>query len=260
MRTSNQKQRTKEAPKMPSGGLRKENSSLLESVRKFWRSSKLSMKFGNSATQGEEAPRSVWQKWRHVIANIVLALVGWGVLFGYGLAGWPGESASEGPEWCYVEPHAWGQCFCERLGRDAIIKQPANTYTNLFYALGGLIIAFCADTRKYPSFQWWENANLMTFEVYFSMAYSLLLTNKSYTSAMLHAGWTLWTETVDIVGMLMIFSWILWFSITKFALYEQSCQSPFLFVGFHFGWNVGIVSELLCHSGVQLCLGHYSSS
>ena len=100
-----------------------------------------------------------------------------------------------------------------------------NTYSNLSYAIAALFIAWSVDTKWSPSScsedNWWHSSahfNLMTQSRYFTMSFCLILTNISYSSAFLHAGWTSWGDKLDSISFLLMFLWLIIASVVKFWL------------------------------------------
>lgn len=164
--------------------------------------------------------QSLFTKWFHAIPTLVLTTIGWVFLFIVGFD-WPAQQRSV----CFEVYLTYPECMCEELRANAIIAQPVNTYSNCIFSFGAIFIAFCADTKRFPSNDWWENnINLITRKRYFSLSYCIVLTNIGYSSALFHARWVEWAGTLDVVGIFVIFIWLDSFIICKFLLKWKGCS------------------------------------
>jgi hypothetical protein len=152
------------------------------------------------------------KKWRNTTVTLMFFIVGWTSLFIMGKNGWPGKDV---PLNCFEEYLTNPECMCEKPRPNSIIAQPVNTFSNLSYAVGGIFIAWCSDTQSFPSRLWWENVNLITQVNYFSLTYSIVLTNVSYCSGFFHAGWIQWGGIFDVLAMITIMLWIELYIIIK---------------------------------------------
>lgn len=172
-----------------------------------------------SLTQNiEDPPRSYFFfKYPRLTISLTLTIAGWTSVFVLGALGWPQDSNLD-KDVCFKEYLTKAECMCEALRLDSILAQPANTISNLAYAVGGLLIAWSGDTRRFPSALWWESSNLITHQAYFSYSFPIVLINVSYSSAYMHGGWTRWGGTLDILSIFLLLGWIELFSICKLVL------------------------------------------
>ncbi len=168
-------------------------------------------------------------------------ILGWTAFLVLGSLGWPGETSKYN---CFENYLLIPNCFCEHPWPGRIFAQPANTISNVTYSLVAVFLAWCADTHKYPNAEWWEShVNMLTQERWYSLSFSVLLTNVGFSSGMMHGGWNRWGDKLDSVSIIVLIVWIELFSFCKFFL---------MFVG----WSPEkLRSTTKWHAGLFLVLG-----
>lgn len=123
------------------------------------------------------------------------------VLVALGASGWPGEVGVAGMDFCEVS-------------RPGIIKQPANTFSNLGFYLAGLGIGWQAwrdvAARKKAS---WSNKIVTTIFYPASLATCSVLIGAG--SSALHASTTRWSVELDHLGMHFWGAWCIAFAATR---------------------------------------------
>lgn len=158
---------------------------------------------------------SILQTRTHVVATLSLTICGWTSLFIAGALRWPGASDERNCPENYLENE---YCYCERPRTGAIILQPVNTWSNLSYAIGALVCAWSADSKSFPRNWWQTHVNMLSESRYFSVTFCLALTNISYSSGFMHAGFTTWGTIFDKMAIFVFFVWLEVFSMIKFWL------------------------------------------
>jgi hypothetical protein len=128
------------------------------------------------------------------------------LLFCFDAAGWPGSEPTSN---CYEDYLVTPDCFCEKLWGDkpgdVWIAQPMNTLTNLYFVIVGLMIAYAADSRQFPSKEWWENnKNPITQDNIYSIVLALDACLLGVGSTFLHASFTSWGRQADMGAMYLI--------------------------------------------------------
>jgi len=171
--------------------------------------------------------------------SIVVTSASFLLLFCFAAAGWPGSAASN----CFEDYLETPDCYCERLRGekpgDVWIAQPINTLTNLSFVFGGLLIAYSADTRAFPSKEWWMKSNLMTQDKLYPIVLALNACLLGVGSSFLHASFTTWGRQLDMIAMYLLG--------TSFILY------PLLRMGIV---NKQEASWIYCF--MNLCLIHWT--
>lgn len=131
-------------------------------------------------------------------------------------AGWPGPVTSN----CYEDYLITADCYCERLRGDqpgdAWFAQPMNTFSNLWFVVSGLLIAYAADSRSFPSKEWWNTrSNLITQDKLYSTVYCLTACFVGVGSFCFHASFTTWGRQLDMLAMYFLASFGLVFLFLK---------------------------------------------
>ncbi len=125
-------------------------------------------------------------------------------LFAAGQSGWKGE-----PDICIKE----GDCYCERIRDGAVIKQPANTWSNLAFVLVGLYILWhLGDTRVGTG---WTHRNPMEYATFFSIFYGALVIFLGPGSMCFHATMTKWGGWVDNLSMNLYVSFLAAYDVAR---------------------------------------------
>lgn len=122
-----------------------------------------------------------------------------------------------------------GGHFCE-AAREGLIKQPANTFSNLAFAFWGLIAAYQLDKKVF------KNKNAITQKLFFGRFFCVLMVLLSPGSMAMHATETYWGGYFDMLSMYLIAA-----IIFSYALERLLYLSPKVF-SFIFGLVL-----LLCH-------------
>ena len=155
----------------------------------------------------------------HLVSTIMIVLFGWSVVIFMGFAEWPGRMEKHDCVTNYLTESA---CFCEKPRPNWIIKQPANTISNLAYAASALLCAWIADRRTFPRDKaevWFcSKVNLMIEHRYFSISFCLILANISHCSALYHGGWMLEGQILDQISLYAMFFWLMYFALIRLAL------------------------------------------
>lgn len=131
-------------------------------------------------------------------------------------AGWPGSVTSN----CYEDYLITADCYCEKLRGDkpgdVWFAQPMNTISNLWFVLSGLLIAYSADSRAFPSKDWWETKmNPITQDRLYSTMYGLATCLLGVGSTCLHASFTTWGRQADMIAMYLIAAFTLLYPLVK---------------------------------------------
>mmetsp|Transcript_4890 Transcript_4890/g.7067 ORF Transcript_4890/g.7067 Transcript_4890/m.7067 type:complete len:381 (+) Transcript_4890:198-1340(+) len=151
-------------------------------------------------------------KYPCLIANLLLNGIGWGVLLVLAITG----DIHNDQSGCYDGD---SNCFCEDASIERFVAQPANTWSNLGFTIGGLFIAWAVDTKRFPTNDNWENnLNQITYHPWYPFSYSLLLSNLSYSSGYFHAGFTNWGHALDAGSILALLFWFWYYSLIKLVL------------------------------------------
>lgn len=158
--------------------------------------------------------RPVLSKWP-VLSTTVLTTSVWLIIFfSVALAGWPGQKSG-----CFDDYLTDPNCFCERPRRDALIAQPANTWSNLSFIVVALFISWSADAKTFPNKSWWEDHdNLITNHKWFVMAYASIASFLGPGSMFMHASFTHWGGTLDVISMFLFVGFAAVFVSTKLVL------------------------------------------
>ena len=141
--------------------------------------------------------------WTAVTFCTSVTVVSFLLVFWAATLGWPGTASN-----CYDEETITADCYCERLRGDepgdVWFAQPMNTVSNVWFVLGGLLIAYSADSKQFPSSQWWKNQNMIADDKVLSTTYALASCLLGVGSTCLHASFTTWGRQVDMMAMYLI--------------------------------------------------------
>ena len=97
--------------------------------------------------------------------------------------------------------------FCE-AARDGIIKQPANSFSNLAFAIDGIVLIFHCIKKT-------DKKNLMTSSSFYPLVMSSILILLSAGSFAMHATNAFWGGFADLFTMFLIASFVSGYSLTK---------------------------------------------
>jgi len=123
-----------------------------------------------------------------------------GVLAAVGHGGWPGES--------YVS----AMDFCEAAHR-GMVKQPANTWSNLAFVLVGLLIGLHAVRNLKTTLR--SNNNSMLTTAFYPTFYASVSVLLGPGSMAMHASTTEWGGVVDVLSMYLWAAWILAYALKR---------------------------------------------
>lgn len=155
------------------------------------------------------------QEWPVVLSvSIATTAISMSVLLTFAAKHWPGETNG-----CFDDYMTKEWCFCERPRGDQPgikwIAQPANTWSNISFILSSLFMAWSADTKKFPSPEFWNNKNFLVENKFLQASYVAVVAFLGPGSMFMHASLTNWGGTVDLISMLLIAVWICIFSIAR---------------------------------------------
>lgn len=146
----------------------------------------------------------MWGEYRELWIAFFLVVVSIAALAAIGQRGWPGN-----PDECLVGD----QCFCER-DRGGLIRQPANTLSNLGFVFAGLAIAAHlgrARRRRTPPLR----RNPMTETRLYPGIYACLVALLGPGSMALHASLRDWGGVLDIVSMNIYVSFLFMYGLLR---------------------------------------------
>jgi len=155
-------------------------------------------------------------KWPAFTLCLVVTSFAFCLVFAIAAAGWPGSIASN----CYEDYLITADCYCERLRGekpgDVWLAQPMNTISNLWFVVSGLVVAYAADSRSFPSRHWWESKmNPITQDKIYSMTYALAACLLGVGSTCLHASFTAWGRQVDMIAMYLLAAFSILYPFVK---------------------------------------------
>lgn len=165
---------------------------------------------------------------------LAAALVATAALFAVGLGGWRGA-----PDTCLVGGH----CFCER-DRGGLVRQPANTASNLGFVLAGVGIGVAAGRARARG---GRPRNPMLATRFYPAFYATLVALLGPGSMALHASLTRWGSVLDLLSMnlfitfVFLYGWLRWRGLT-----------PLQFAASYAGLNLVLL-------GLKIGLGHGSA-
>jgi len=140
--------------------------------------------------------------WRELALTAALTLAAMGLLLAAGVAGWSGRE-----DGCLEA----GQCFCER-DRGGLVRQPANTASNLGFVAAGLGIALGLGVERRRG-RLPRRGNPMTETRFYPAFYAALVALLGPGSMALHASLKWWGSVLDLVSMnafvcfLFLYAW-----------------------------------------------------
>ncbi|HYD48972.1 MAG TPA: ceramidase domain-containing protein [Terriglobales bacterium] len=144
--------------------------------------------------------------WLVPLVTVAVASAGLIVL---GLRGWPGVIGSSGTE------------FCEAL-RPGIIKQPANTWSNIAFVAAGLAAGWLA---RRDLAQPVASGNRMRTRLLYPTLYATTAAIVGPLSGALHASATTWGGRIDVVSM---FGWAVFTLMYALARLHQLSDRQFV--------------------------------
>lgn len=118
-----------------------------------------------------------------------------------------------------------GETFCE-VGRAGLVKQPANTWSNLGFVLAGLLIAWRADRPE-------RLGEVITRWRWLPTVYACLVVLLGPCSAAMHASQSAWGGHLDMLSMYLVASFA-----ASYALIRWLRRGPVLFFGLFLGFLV----------------------
>lgn len=128
-----------------------------------------------------------------------------------------------------------GGNFCE-AARDGLIKQPANTVSNIAFAIFGILAAWQLDKGKFSM-----NVNAITRTDFFPRFFCILMVLLSPGSMAMHATETYWGGYFDMLSMYLIASTMFCYALDR--MFKLNINQFFIIFGiviaichfFHFG-------------------------
>jgi hypothetical protein len=155
-------------------------------------------------------------KWSAFSTCVAVSAYSFYLVFLAAAAGWPGSVTSN----CYEDYLITPDCYCERprgeKPGDVWFAQPMNTISNLWFVVAGLLVAYAADSRSFPSKEWWDTrSNPITQNKVYSTMYAVATCLLGVGSTCLHASFTTWGRQVDMIAMYLIASFSLLYPFVK---------------------------------------------
>ena len=169
--------------------------------------------------------------WLEVALTASLACVAIVALFGAGVGGWTGR-----PDGCLVG----GQCFCE-LDRGGLLRQPANTLSNLGFVVVGLAIA-AAQSRGVAAGSLPRPGNPMTGTRFYPGFYAAVTALLGPGSMALHASLTWWGSVLDLVSMNLFIGFVFSYAVVRWRGLGAGA-----FIGLFAGVNALLLAVKLIH-------------
>jgi hypothetical protein len=126
--------------------------------------------------------------------------VSFGALAAVGHGGWPGESGVSAIN------------YCEAI-HGGMVKQPANTWSNLAFVVVGLLIGLHAARNLKTAFQ--SNDNAMLTSIFYPTFYASVSALLGPGSMAMHASDTEWGGIVDVFSMYLWAAWILTYALSR---------------------------------------------
>lgn len=156
------------------------------------------------------ATRTSPRPWRELSITTTLTVLAVALLISAGWSGWTGRE-----DGCLVN----GQCFCER-DRGGLVRQPANTASNLGFVAAGLGIALALGIERQRG-RLPRPGNPMTETRFYPGFYAALVALLGPGSMALHASLTWWGSVLDLVSMnafisfLFLYAWKRWRGLSE---------------------------------------------
>lgn len=127
-----------------------------------------------------------FSEWFATILTLFISISGWISVFVLASMKWPGKTNQYD---CFQNYLLESECFCEYPRQNVLIAQPANTYSNIFFNMVGLVASWSVDTKKFPNARWWNtHVNSLTYSNWFAYSFGPIVANIGVSSAMMHAG------------------------------------------------------------------------
>jgi hypothetical protein len=123
-----------------------------------------------------------------------------GALAAVGRGGWPGESGVSAID------------YCEAI-HGGMVKQPANTWSNLVFVVVGLLIGLHAARNLKTALR--SNNNAMLATAFYPTFYASVSALLGPGSMAMHASDTGWGGKVDVFSMYLWAAWILTYAFTR---------------------------------------------
>ncbi|CAM9854420.1 unnamed protein product, partial [Heterosigma akashiwo] len=155
--------------------------------------------------------------------SIATSVISMAVLLSCAASHWPGKTNG-----CFENYLVWVDCYCERpRGNpgEAWFAQPANSWSNMGFIAVSLFIAWCSDTKSFPSPGFWNNDdarrgseekhNYMLENFHFQASYVAAVAFLGPGSMFMHASLTNWGGVVDVFSMNLYALWAFVYSITR---------------------------------------------
>lgn len=165
------------------------------------------------------------------ITLFTLCMLVFGVLAVYG---WPG-----GPDTCFVPNEVDGldQCYCETL-RSGLIKQVANTWSNLGFVIVGLSLLLIAGKDKVRS----DATNSLSNGSSIAILFGSVIVLMGPGSMFFHASMVDWAGFIDSTSMFLLL-----FFIIGYNLYQVTSSALF-------SWLSWIISLAITVSALTLVI------
>lgn len=154
---------------------------------------------------------SWYERYWGLLVGGALVLVLLGLFTGMALAEWP--ELGFGPDPCVVQTPDGpvDKCYCENL-RPGLVKQPANTWSDLGFMLVGLVILAVAGNENGRSR---SGGNPMTTGHWLAVLYGLVIIMMGPGSMMFHASYTAWGGFLDSVSMFFLLTFLIGYDLRQ---------------------------------------------
>lgn len=134
------------------------------------------------------------------LVPVAVAVVSLAALIALGWGGWPGT------------PGVSGVGFCE--AHVGLIKQPANTFSNIGFMVVGLIIGWVAAREGGQRDPQWQR-NRMRTTAFYPTLYAAVATFLGPGSMAMHASTTAWGGKIDVYSMFLWVAFPVAYAITR---------------------------------------------
>lgn len=166
---------------------------------------------------------------RELHVALVLCALATAALFAVGLGGWPGA-----PDTCLVD----GQCFCER-DRGGLLRQPANTLSNLGFVAAGLGIALHLARDRRRGLHPRPGSPISRTRLHPGL-YASVTALLGPGSMALHASLRQWGSVLDLASMNLFVGFLF-----AYALQRLRGLGPGAFLGIFAGVNLALLAVKL---------------
>jgi hypothetical protein len=180
--------------------------------------------------------------WLCAALPVAVAIVSSAALYEVARGGWPGETGVS------------ALMFCERL-RDTIIKQPANSWSNISFVVGGIWIGFLAmRDRSAAIANRSVDGNRMVGTNFYAALYASLAVLLGPGSVAMHGSTTTWGSYLDVISMFIWISFGIAYGTVRLA---DLLLSRFVAIYFALAslLSVCVVFEALPFGGVDATFG-----